>query len=96
MLLKYFQVLNVLHRVASQVAALDIGYKAGCSDIKESKPEFLYMLGADEGAVSRNDLPSNCFVVYQGHHGDQGAEIADVVLPGAAYTEKQVRLFAVI
>lgn len=46
------------------------------------------MLGADEGAVTRSDLPADAFVVYQGHHGDVGAEIADVVLPGAAYTEK--------
>ncbi len=46
------------------------------------------MLGADENAISRSDLPSDAFVVYQGHHGDVGAEIADVVLPGAAYTEK--------
>jgi len=47
------------------------------------------MLGPDEGVVKRSDLASNAFVIYQGHHGDSGAEIADVVLPGAAYTEKQ-------
>jgi len=35
------------------------------------------------------DLPSDCFVIYQGHHGDAGAAMADCVLPGAAYTEKQ-------
>ena len=34
------------------------------------------------------ERPENCFVVYQGHHGDAGARIADVILPGAAYTEK--------
>lgn len=38
--------------------------------------------------MKREDLPQDCFVVYQGHHGDQGAHIADVILPGAAYTEK--------
>ena len=32
---------------------------------------------------------SNCFVIYQGHHGDKGAQLADVILPGAAYTEKE-------
>jgi NADH dehydrogenase/NADH:ubiquinone oxidoreductase subunit G len=37
---------------------------------------------------SRPDIPKDAFVVYQGHHGDRGAQIADVVLPGAAYTEK--------
>ena len=46
---------------------------------------MLYLLGADECALKR---PENCFVVYQGHHGDAGARIADVILPGAAYTEK--------
>ena len=39
--------------------------------------------------VTRDDLPKDCFVIYQGHHGDKGAEIADLILPGAAYTEKQ-------
>lgn len=39
--------------------------------------------------VTRQDLDANdSFIIYQGHHGDKGAEIADVVLPGAAYTEK--------
>ena len=44
---------------------------------------------ADAGAITREDLPEDCFVIYQGHHGDEGAAIADCVLPGAAYTEKQ-------
>ena len=62
-------------------------------------------MGADSGALKREDLPADCFVIYQvgssassikiqnavqGHHGDQGAAMADCVLPGAAYTEKQV------
>ncbi|XP_052813438.1 NADH-ubiquinone oxidoreductase 75 kDa subunit, mitochondrial-like [Mya arenaria] len=83
-----WKVLNVLHRVASQVAALDIGYKAGVQCIRENPPSVLYMLGADEGAITRDQLPKDCFVIYQGHHGDRGAAMADVVLPGAAYTEK--------
>ena len=84
-----WRVLNVLHRWASQVAALDIGYKAGIETIKAQKPKFLYIMGADEELISRSDLnQSESFIVYQGHHGDKGAEIADVVLPGAAYTEK--------
>jgi len=84
-----WRVLNVLHRVASQVAALDIGYKAGAASIKEQKPDVLFLLGADAGVITREDLPKDCFVIYQGHHGDKGAEIADLILPGAAYTEKQ-------
>lgn len=39
--------------------------------------------------MTREKLPKDCFVVYIGHHGDAGATIADAVLPGAAYTEKQ-------
>merc|ERR1712058_135 len=46
-------------------------------------------LGADSEALTRGDIPEDCFVVYQGHHGDAGAAIADCILPGAAYTEKQ-------
>ncbi|XP_003743952.1 NADH-ubiquinone oxidoreductase 75 kDa subunit, mitochondrial [Galendromus occidentalis] len=83
-----WKVFNVLHRVAGQVAALDLGYRAGADEIAANKPALLYMLGADEAAVDRKDL-QNCFIVYQGHHGDRGAEQADVILPGCAYTEKQ-------
>lgn len=42
----------------------------------------------DAGTVKRERLHQDCMVVYQGHHGDQGVLLADVVLPGAAYTEK--------
>jgi len=71
------------------VAALDLGYKPGVAEVRQAKPKVLWMLGADSGAISREDLPSDCFVIYQGHHGDAGAAMADCVLPGAAYTEKQ-------
>jgi len=81
-----WKVLNVLQKVASQVAALDIGYQPGVE--KLAAPKFLFLLGADNGVVSRADLPEDCFIVYQGHHGDVGANIADIILPGAAYTEK--------
>ncbi len=46
---------------------------------------FVYLLGADE---LRWTPPKGAFVVYQGSHGDAGAQLADVILPGAAYTEK--------
>lgn len=83
-----WRVLNVLHKVASQVAALDLGYTPGVATIRNSPPKVLFMLGADEGAITREDLPKDTVVIYQGHHGDRGAEMADVILPGAAYTEK--------
>ena len=47
----------------------------------------MYLLGADE-TVERTENLRDTFIIYQGHHGDKGAELADVVLPGAAYTEK--------
>jgi NADH dehydrogenase (ubiquinone) Fe-S protein 1 len=48
----------------------------------------LYLLGADDFAPS--EIPAGAFVVYQGHHGDVGANYADIILPSAAYTEKTV------
>ncbi|XP_067108702.1 NADH-ubiquinone oxidoreductase 75 kDa subunit, mitochondrial-like [Osmerus mordax] len=83
-----WKVLNVLHRVASQVAALDLGYKAGVEDIRKNPPKVLFLLGADAGCITRQDLPKDCFIIYQGHHGDVGGPMADIILPGAAYTEK--------
>jgi NADH-quinone oxidoreductase subunit G len=85
---------NVLHRAAARVAGLDLGFVpesggrdteaivAGC---RSGDVELLYLLGADE--IHTADLGS-AFVIYQGHHGDRGARRADVILPGAAYTEK--------
>ncbi|XP_037326832.2 NADH-ubiquinone oxidoreductase 75 kDa subunit, mitochondrial-like [Pungitius pungitius] len=83
-----WKVLNVLHRVASQVAALDLGYKAGVDAIRANPPKVLFLMGADAGCITRADLPKDSFIVYQGHHGDVGAPMADIILPGAAYTEK--------
>ncbi|NXP31755.1 NDUS1 oxidoreductase, partial [Leiothrix lutea] len=83
-----WKVLNILHRVASQVAALDLGFKPGVEAIRKSPPKVLYLLGADSGCITRQNLTKDCFIIYQGHHGDVGAPMADVILPGAAYTEK--------
>lgn len=83
-----WKVLNILQRVASQVAALDLGYKPGVDAIRKNPPKVLFLLGADAGCITRQDLPKDCFIIYQGHHGDVGATMADVIFPGAAYTEK--------
>jgi NADH-quinone oxidoreductase subunit G len=82
---------NILHTAAARVAGLDLGFVPGkggkdVAGILGSETEFLYLLGADECDFSR--LSPSAFVVYQGTHGDRGAERADVILPGAAYTEK--------
>jgi NADH dehydrogenase (ubiquinone) Fe-S protein 1 len=78
---------NVLHASASRVAALDLGFVPSAS-ARQAKgaAKFVYLLGADDWHPSA--VPDGAFVVYQGHHGDKGAARADVVLPGAAYTEK--------
>lgn len=86
---KDWKVWNVLQTNASQVAALDVGYKAGVEEVLAAGPKVLFLLGADNGAINKDNIPKDCFVIYQGHHGDQGAEIAHAILPGAAYTEKQ-------
>uniref|UniRef100_A0A8C0VUT0 NADH-ubiquinone oxidoreductase 75 kDa subunit, mitochondrial n=1 Tax=Cyanistes caeruleus TaxID=156563 RepID=A0A8C0VUT0_CYACU len=83
-----WKVMNILHRVASQVAALDLGFKPGVDAIRKNSPKVLYLLGADSGCITRQDLSKECFIIYQGHHGDVGAPMADIILPGAAYTEK--------
>lgn len=77
--------LNILQKVAGQVGALDIGYKTA---LPKTSPKVVYLLGADNGCVSRESLGPDTTVIYQGHHGDKGAQMADIILPGAAYTEK--------
>ena len=85
---------NVLHRAAARVGGLDLGFvrAQGGRDVasilegcRSGAIEVLYLLGADE--IDLADLGA-AFVIYQGHHGDRGAERADLILPGAAYTEK--------
>lgn len=48
------------------MAALDLGYKAGVDYIRKNPPQVLFMLGADEGVLTRDDLPKDCFIIYQG------------------------------
>ena len=77
---------NVLHTAASRVAGLDLGFVPGSKGgIDMGALDVVYLLGADELDMKALRAP---FVIYQGSHGDAGAERADVVLPGAAYTEK--------
>jgi NADH dehydrogenase (ubiquinone) Fe-S protein 1 len=77
---------NVLQRAASRAGAYEVGFTTPSAAVANTTPKFVWLLGADE--FNAADIPKNAFVVYQGHHGDRGAQIADVVLPGAAYTEK--------
>ena len=73
----------VLHTAAARVGGMDIGFvnPDGMGCLRDA--EVVWNLGADEC-----DMPEGAFVVYQGHHGDRGAHRADVILPGAAWTEQ--------
>ena len=81
---------NVLHTAASRVGGLDLGFLPGEGGLSARQMvakgalDVLLLLGADEADLSQTDA----FVVYLGTHGDAGAHRADVILPGAAYTEK--------
>jgi NADH-quinone oxidoreductase subunit G len=79
---------NVLHSAASRVAGLDLGFLPGpggksATDMLAGGMDALLLLGVDEAA-----LPPAGVVIYLGTHGDAGAHRADIILPGAAYTEK--------
>jgi len=78
---------NVLHMAASRMGGLMLGFaqKGGIADLVEAKPKVLLSLGADEVDYAKF---AGSMIVYIGHHGDKGAHAADVILPGAAYTEK--------
>ena len=77
---------NVLQRAASRAGAYEVGFTIPSPTVANTVPKFIWLLGADE--ISESVIANDAFVVYQGHHGDRGAQLADVVLPGAAYTEK--------
>jgi NADH-quinone oxidoreductase subunit G len=81
---------NVLHTAAARVGGLDMGFVPGegglsaVDMVKKGALDVLFLLGADEIDASA----TGAFKVYLGSHGDRGAHGADVILPGAAYTEK--------
>jgi len=89
---KDWNALNILTQQASRVGALDLGVHSinekenfdFFEKLENNDFKFIYLLGADNINFNKSDK----FVVYQGSHGDKGAEIADIILPGAAFTEK--------
>lgn len=85
---------NMLHTAAARVGALDLGFVPGqggkdvagiLAAAQSGEIKAVWLLGADE--IDTGKLGS-AFVIYQGSHGDAGAKRADVILPGAAYVEK--------
>ena len=89
---KDWNALNILSQQASRVGAIDLGLYSISEEnnflffdkLENNDFKLIYLLGADEINFDKKDK----FVIYQGSHGDKGAEVADVILPGAAYTEK--------
>jgi len=81
---------NVLHSSAAIVGGLDVGFIPQVKSISTQdiimNSDVLFLFGADE--IDFKQIPQETFVIYQGHHGDNGAHRADVILPSAAYTEK--------
>jgi len=74
----------ILHTAAGRVGAMDVGAVTdGGLTAALDGADVVYNLAADEG-----DVPAGAFVIYQGSHGDRGAHRADIILPGAAYTEE--------
>ena len=78
---------NILHFAAARMGGLMLGYAhdGGIKKLATAKPGLAFFLGADELDYG---LFADSFKVYVGHHGDNGAHHADVILPGAAYSEK--------
>ena len=77
--------LLILHTAAARVGAMDVGATTeGGMDAALEGAEVVYNLGADEVEIGEGPV-----VIYQGSHGDRGAHRADIILPGAAYTEEQ-------
>ncbi len=84
----YWNPLNILSTDASTVGGCDLDLVDQTNkifyDLRENKFEIIYLLGRDDLDFDKKDE----FIIYQGSHGDKGAEIADIILPGAAYTEQ--------
>jgi len=85
---------NILHSAASRVGGLDMGFLPGEGGLntdaildaaQQGEIKTVYLMGADELDTSKL---KEAFVIYQGSHGDNGAHVADVILPSAAYTEQ--------
>ena len=80
--------MNILSTDAATVGNLDLDIinqdKELIEDLNQNKFDLVFLVGQDNFDFNKK----NEFVVYQGSHGDKGAEIADIILPGAAYTEQ--------
>ena len=85
---------NILHTAASRPGAMEIGFLPGengknldqiIKSYKKGGISTLFLMGADEIDISEKN---DCFIIYQGHHGDKGANIADLILPSPSFNEQ--------
>jgi len=83
--------LNILSTDASTVGNIDLevfnnksGYNITLEKLQKNEFDLIFLIGQDNLNVNKK----NEFIIYQGSHGDKGAEVADIILPGAAYTEQ--------
>jgi NADH dehydrogenase (ubiquinone) Fe-S protein 1 len=81
---KFWNGFNVLHKEVGNIGALELGIQL--NNKKKSKSKVVFLLGCDE--FRSEDIPDDAYVIYQGTHGDRGAERANLILPGATYVEK--------
>ena len=79
---------NILHKEVTSIGALEIGIKLFNEENIDpnKKPKLVYLMNYDE--FRDYEIPSDAYVIYQGTHGDKGAERANLILPGATYMEK--------
>ena len=76
---------NILHKDIGNIGALELGVKL-YNENRNSNAKLVHLLNCDD--FNTKDIPSDAFVIYQGTHGDKGAERANLILPGATYVEK--------
>jgi len=83
----YWNGINILHNEISRAGALDLGVTTNWNLNHQRQPKLLYLIGADN--FREEDIPSDAYVIYQGHTGDEGAYFADLIIPSASPIEKQ-------
>jgi NADH-quinone oxidoreductase subunit G len=85
--------LNVIQPTASQYGASQLGLDSADTGNHLNKAKFVYCVGVDEEGLEKVFNGNDKFVIFQGHHGNELVAQADVILPGAAYTEKDSLFF---
>jgi NADH dehydrogenase (ubiquinone) Fe-S protein 1 len=77
---------NILHKDVGNIGALELGIRLYDKNRQSKSPKLVYLLNCDD--YNPDDIPKDAFVIYQGTHGDKGAERANLILPGSTYVEK--------